>query len=101
TAHWVGNSMGGVIILEALRQQLKSIAKIALCNTFAHHPKSQEILPRASEALRKKCLEEFASERIPLMLKKEIIADDLTEAIYAMARKDPEAYLASWRATWN
>src|SRR5689334_19187411 len=28
TAHWVGNSMGGVIILEALRQGLPSVASI-------------------------------------------------------------------------
>src|SRR5437870_2937572 len=36
-AHWVGNSMGGVIILEALQSGLDSLDKIALCNTFAFH----------------------------------------------------------------
>src|SRR5262245_19879619 len=35
-AHWVGNSMGGVIILEAIRQGLTTLDKIALCNTFAY-----------------------------------------------------------------
>ena len=100
-AHWVGNSMGGVIILEALNQGLQSLDKIALCNTFAYHPNKDEILPRAKTALQTKSLPDFAKERIPLALRSDIDSATLNEAIYAMARKDPEAYLASWQATWS
>jgi 3-oxoadipate enol-lactonase len=100
-AHWVGNSKGGVIILEALLLGLASVDKIVLCNTFAKHPDSAAILPRAAAALRQKTMPEFAAERIPLVLKPDIDAATLAEAIYAMARKDPEAYLASWQATWS
>jgi 3-oxoadipate enol-lactonase len=100
-AHWVGNSMGGVIILEALSQGLNSLDKIALCNTFAFHPNKDEILPRAANALQSKSLPEFAKERIPLALKPDTDPETLNEAIHAMARKDPEAYLASWQATWS
>ena len=100
-AHWVGNSKGGVIILEALRQGLSSVDKIALCNTFAFHPDKDAILPRAETALKVKSLPDFAKERIPLVLRPDIDSETLSEAIHAMARKDPEAYLASWQATWS
>lgn len=100
-AHWVGNSMGGVIILQAISLGLPSLDKIALCNTFAHHPAHKEILPRAATALKTKSLAEFARERIPLVYKPDIDTATLEEGIQAMARKDPEAYLASWRATWS
>jgi 3-oxoadipate enol-lactonase len=100
-AHWVGNSMGGVIILKALSLRLSTLEKIVLCNTFAKYPTSREHLPRASAALREKSLAEFAGIRIPAVLKPDITQDSLKEAILAMARKDPEAYLASWRATWS
>lgn len=100
-AHWIGNSMGGVIILEALSQQLQSLDKVVLCNTFAKHPESIQILPRASQSLSAKSLQQFAAERIPLVLRQDTDPTTLKEAIYAMARKDPESYLASWRATWS
>lgn len=100
-AHWIGNSMGGVIILEAISLGLSTLDKIALCNTFAYHPAQKEILPRASAALKTRSLAEFAQERIPLVYKPDIDSATLEEGIKAMARKDPEAYLASWRATWS
>jgi 3-oxoadipate enol-lactonase len=100
-AHWVGNSMGGVIILKALDLGLTSLDKIVLCNTFAQYPSSREHLPRASVALREKSLAEFARVRIPAVLKPDTAPEVLEDAIHAMARKDPEAYLASWRATWS
>lgn len=100
-AHWVGNSMGGVIILEAIRLGLTTLDKIALCNTFAYHPAQKEILSRASTALKTRSLAEFAKERIPMVYKPDIDKATLDEGIAAMARKDPEAYLASWRATWS
>ncbi len=100
-AHLVGNSMGGVIIQEAIRLGLESVSTITLCNTFAYHPEQDSILPRAATALQTKSLPDFAAERIPLVLRKDIDPTTLTEAIYAMARKDPEAYLASWQATWS
>ena len=101
SAHWVGNSMGGVIILEALSQDFSSLDKIVLCNTFAFHPEQDQILPRAEAALKIKSLPEFARERIPLVLRSDINKEDLEEAIHAMARKDPEAYLESWEETWS
>src|SRR5579871_2122942 len=45
-AHWVGNSMGGVIIMEAIKSGFSTIEKAVLCNTFAKHPESPAILPR-------------------------------------------------------
>ena len=100
-AHWVGNSMGGVIILEALRLGLSSLDKIVLCDTFAYYPNRDVTLPRAAAALKEKSMQQFAAERIPLVLRSDIDTPTLDEAIYAMARKDPEAYLASWQATWS
>ncbi len=100
-AHWVGNSMGGVVILEALRLKLASLDKIVLGNTFAKHPDSAAILPRAAAALEIRSLPEFAKERIPLVYKPTIDSITLEEGIHAMARKDTEAYLASWQATWS
>ena len=100
-AHWVGNSMGGVVILEALAQGLTSLDRIVLSNTFAKHPESANILPRPAKALATKSLEQFARERIPLTLRDDIDSETLEEAIHAMARKDVEAYLATWRATWS
>jgi 3-oxoadipate enol-lactonase len=100
-AHWVGNSMGGVIILQAIELGLDSLDKIVLGNTFAYHTDSEAILPRAKAALETKTLPEFAKERIPLVYKPVIDKETLDEAIYAMARKDKDAYLASWQATWS
>lgn len=100
-AHWVGNSMGGVIILEAIAQRLNTLDKIVLSNTFAKHPESVNILPRPAKALATKSMAEFARERIPMTLRSDIDKETLEEAIYAMARKDVEAYLATWRATWS
>jgi 3-oxoadipate enol-lactonase len=100
-AHWVGNSMGGVIILEAIRLGINSLDKIILCNTFAYYPEHPATLPRAAAALQIKSMPEFAAERIPLVLRPDIDSQTLDEAIYAMARKDSEAYLASWQATWS
>jgi 3-oxoadipate enol-lactonase len=100
-AHWVGNSMGGVIILEALAQGLSTLDKIVLSNTFAKHPESANILPRPAKALATKSLSEFAAERIPMTLRNDIDKETLDEAIHAMARKDVEAYLATWRTTWS
>jgi len=100
-AHWIGNSMGGVIILEALSQKLSSVNRIALCNTFAYHTDKDQILPRAESALKIKSMPDFAKERIPLVLRRDIDSETLEEAIHAMARKDKDAYLASWQATWS
>lgn len=100
-AHWVGNSMGGVIILQAIELGLTTLDKIVLGNTFAYHTEKDAILPRAKTALEIKTLPEFAKERIPLVFKPDIAKETLEEAIYAMARKDKDAYLASWQATWS
>ncbi len=100
-AHWVGNSKGGVIILQAIELGLTTLDKIVLGNTFAYHIDKDVILPRAKAALETKTLPEFAKERIPLVFKPDIDKETLAEAIYAMARKDKEAYLASWQATWS
>lgn len=100
-AHWVGNSLGGVIIQEACRLGLDSLDRIVLCDTFAYHPQQEAILPRAASALATKSMQEFANERIPLTLRADIDPETLHEAIYAMARKDPEAYLPSWQTTWS
>ena len=99
-AHWVGNSMGGVIIMEAFRQQFPTIAKAVLCNTFAKHPDSALLLPRPANALKTKSLAEFAAERIPFALKPDIAPAILESSIRAMATKDVETYLLSWRETW-
>jgi 3-oxoadipate enol-lactonase len=100
-AHWVGNSMGGVIIMQAIQDKLSSPGKIVLGNTFAYHTDRDAILPRASAALATRTLPEFAKERIPLVYKPDIDKETLDEGIYAMARKDKDAYLASWQATWS
>lgn len=100
-AHWVGNSMGGVIIMEAFRAGYTTIVKAVLANTFARHPESAFILPRPALALREKSLAQFATERIPSALKPDIAPEILNECIDAMATKDVETYLASWRETWG
>ncbi|MBS1904782.1 MAG: alpha/beta fold hydrolase [Bacteroidetes bacterium] len=100
-AHWVGNSLGGVVIQEAERLGLTSLDRIVLCDTFAYYPDHATTLPRAAAALAIKPMQQFATERIPLVLRSDIDRETLDEAIYAMARKDPEAYLASWQTTWS
>jgi 3-oxoadipate enol-lactonase len=100
-AHWVGNSMGGVIIMEAFRQQLPTIAKAVLANTFAKHPDSALILPRPANVLKTRSLAEFAKERIPFAHHPDIATDILEASIQAMATKDVETYLLSWRETWS
>ncbi len=100
-AHWVGNSMGGVIIMEAFRQQFPTIAKAVLCNTFAKHPDSAMLLPRPANALKTKSLAEFAVERIPFAHRHDIAPEILEASIRAMATKDVETYLLSWRETWS
>ncbi len=100
-AHWVGNSMGGVIIMEAFRQKLPTIAKAVLANTFAMHPDSTLILPRPTNALKTKSLAEFAKERIPFAHRPDIAQESLEASIRAMATKDVETYLLSWRETWS
>jgi pimeloyl-ACP methyl ester carboxylesterase len=100
-AHWVGNSMGGVIILQAIELGLTTLDTIVLGNTFAYHTDKDVILPRAKAALETKTLPEFAKERIPLVYTPGIDEETLDEAIFAMGRKDKEAYLASWQATWS
>jgi 3-oxoadipate enol-lactonase len=100
-AHWVGNSMGGVIIMEALKSDFNTVAKAVLTNTFAHHPQGSTILGRPAEALKSRSLEQFAAERIPAAHKPDIAPNILAESIEAMATKDVETYLASWRETWG
>ncbi len=100
-AHWVGNSMGGVIIQEAFRQSLATIDRAVLCNTFAFHLESAAILPRPGNALKTKSLAEFAAERIPFAHRPDISADILKDSIRAMSSKDVETYLLSWRETWS
>ena len=100
-AHWVGNSMGGVIIMEAFRQNLPTISKAVLANTFAKHPDSATLLPRPANALKTKSLAEFAAERIPFAHRPDILPDILNASIHGMAMKDVETYLLSWRETWS
>ncbi|MDP4199443.1 MAG: alpha/beta fold hydrolase [Bacteroidota bacterium] len=100
-AHWVGNSMGGVIIMEAFHAGYSTVEKAVLANTFAMHPESSSILPRPARALREKSLVAFAHERIPFAHKPDIDPKILNESILAMATKDVETYLASWRETWG
>jgi 3-oxoadipate enol-lactonase len=109
-AHWVGNSMGGVIIMEALcspslrRRGLgggPAIAKAVLANTFAKHPDSALLLPRPANALKTKSLAEFAAERIPFAHRPDVAAGILEASIRGMATKDVETYLLSWRETWS
>jgi 3-oxoadipate enol-lactonase len=100
-AHWVGNSMGGVIIMEALKSSFTTLDKVVFSNTFARHPQSPAILGRPAEALKTKSLAQFAAERIPAAHKADIAPDILAESIEGMATKDVETYLASWRETWG
>lgn len=100
-AHWVGNSMGGVIIMEALAQSYATLGKIVLANTFAKYPDSHLLLPRPAQALKTRSLAEFARERIPFAHRPDIDPDILEASIQAMATKDVETYLASWRETWS
>ncbi len=100
-AHWIGNSLGGVVIQQAIAFHFDSLNKIVLSNTFACYPEAKTLLPKASLSLRDSSLKDFARVRIPQVLKPDIDKQTLEEAIYAMARKDPEAYLASWAATWS
>jgi 3-oxoadipate enol-lactonase len=99
-AHWVGNSMGGVVIQSGFKRELSTIASAVLCNTFAKHPDSLLILPRAAAALKTKSLQQLAEERIPLAYRPDIDRATLEAGIAAMARKDVETYLLSWRETW-
>jgi 3-oxoadipate enol-lactonase len=100
-AHWVGNSMGGVIIMEGFRQNLPTISKAVLTNTFAKHPDSALLLPRPANALKTKSLAEFAAERIPFAHRPDISPEILEASIRGMATKDVETYLLSWRETWS
>lgn len=111
-AHWVGNSMGGVIIMEALCNSpafpgrgpgggYPTIDKAILANTFAKYPDSYLLLPRPAQALKTKSLAEFARERIPFTHRPDVDAATLEASILAMAGKDVESYLASWRETWS
>ena len=100
-AHWAGNSMGGVIIMEAFRQQFSTISKVVLANTFARYPDSHLLLPRPAQALKEKSLAEFAAERIPFAHRPDIDPEILEASIQAMATKDVETYLLSWRETWS
>jgi 3-oxoadipate enol-lactonase len=100
-AHWVGNSMGGVVIMEAFRKGYSTIAKAVFCNTFAKHPEAAAILPRPGIALKTRSLAEFAAERIPFAHASDIAPDVLRESIQSMATKDVETYLLSWRETWS
>ena len=100
-AYWVGNSMGGVIIMEALKSGFSTIKKAVLTNTFAYHPQASTILGRPGEALKTRSLAQFAAERIPAAHKQDIDRTILAESIEAMATKDVETYLASWRETWG
>lgn len=100
-AHWVGNSMGGIVIMEALQSGLSTINKVVLANTFAKHPQSATILGRPADALRTRSLAELAAERIPAAHRPDITSEILATSIEAMATKDVETYLASWRETWG
>ncbi len=131
-AHWVGNSMGGAIIMEALcspsyaakrnraRPELaegrglgsgpvhpdaefgySTIDKVVLANTFAKYPDSHLLLPRPAQALKTKSLVQFAAERIPATHRPDIDPRILEASIQAMAIKDVETYLLSWRETWS
>ena len=100
-AHWVGNSMGGVIIMEGFRQQFPTIDKVVLANTFAKYPDAHLLLPRPAQALKTKSLAEFAAERIPFAHRPDIAPEILQASIRGMAAKDVEIYLASWRETWS
>lgn len=105
-AHYVGNSMGGVDILEGISQDLTAFSahngsKIVLCNTFAKHDKSDEILLRAGEALKTQTLSDLAESRIRLAVGKCSSEERMKEVIHSMARKFPEAYLALWDETWD
>jgi 3-oxoadipate enol-lactonase len=99
-AHWIGNSMGGVVIQSAFKRGLSTIAKAVLCNTFAKYPDSEQTLPRPAQALKTKSLQQLAEERIPLAYRPDIDRTTLQSGIDAMARKDVETYLHSWRETW-
>ena len=100
-ATWVGNSMGGVIIMEAFRQGVTTVSRAVLCNTFAMHPESAVILPRPGSALKDRSLAQLAAERIPLAHSPNIAPEVLSASIEAMATKDVETYLLSWRETWS
>ncbi|HEY3876005.1 MAG TPA: alpha/beta hydrolase, partial [Candidatus Kapabacteria bacterium] len=83
------------------RDGLSTIDKVVLCNTFAAHPNAKQILPRPAEALKTKSLAEFARERIPFAHRPDIDSETLEASIQAMAMKDVETYLLSWRETWS
>ncbi len=100
-AHWVGNSMGGVVIMQAMKEKYSTIANAVLCNTFAKHPSSDILLPRPGQALRSKSLEQFAADRIPAAHRPDIDRETLQASIASMAAKDVETYLLSWRETWR
>jgi 3-oxoadipate enol-lactonase len=59
------------------------------------------LLPRPATALKTKSLAEFAAERIPLAHRPDIAPKVLESSIRAMATKDVETYLLSWRETWS
>lgn len=100
-AHFVGLSMGGVILLEMWRQQPSRLSSMVLADTFAMHPDARSIVERAHHALATMTMREFAELRVPLVLRSDTSEALKREVIENMARIDPQSYKWAAEAVWT
>lgn len=100
-AHFVGLSMGGVMLLEMWRQQPSRPRSMVLADTFAMHPDARSIVERAHHALATMTMREFAELRVPLVLRSDTSEALKREVIENMARIDPQSYKWAAEAVWT
>jgi len=101
TAHFVGLSMGGVMLLEMWRQQPSRLRSMVLADTFAMHPEGEAIVERARHSLASMTMREFAELRVPTVLQPNAPDALKREVIENMSRIDKQSYKWAAEAVWT
>ncbi len=100
-AHVCGLSLGGVVALEMFKQSPARIKSLILADSFAKHPKADEIIERTSSLVEKITIREFAEQRVELLLMPDTPKSIRNKVVETFSKIHKQTFQWATRAVWT
>ncbi len=100
-AHVCGLSLGGIIALEMFKQSPERIKSLILADSFAKHPKADEIIERTFSLVEKITIREFAEQRVELLLMPDAPESIRNKVVETFSKIHKQTFRWASRAVWT
>ncbi len=100
-AHICGLSMGGGVAFEMFRQSPERIKSLVLADSFAKHPKADEIVERTFSLIEKMTMREFAEQRAKVLLMANAPKNIRNKVVEAFSKIPKQTFRWATKAVWT